>query len=58
MNIYKLTIEETIEQRILDLQESKRQLAAAALSGDKIKNSKLGLEDILALFRFNHDVDD
>jgi hypothetical protein len=26
-------------------------LARAALSGDKIKNMKLGMEDLLALFR-------
>jgi hypothetical protein len=33
------------------LQEKKRALAAAALSGDKIKNMRLGMEDLLALFR-------
>jgi hypothetical protein len=33
------------------LQETKRQLANAALSGDKIKNNKLGMDDIMALFR-------
>ena len=68
--IYKLTIEKTIEERILavsyieffsvyssfshpafQLQEKKSQLANAALSGDKFKNNKLGLDDILALFR-------
>ena len=54
VNIYKLTIDETVEQRILELQDAKRRLAAAALSGDKVKNSKLRLEDLLALFRFDH----
>lgn len=68
--IYKLTIEQTIEERILavsysncshfirylvhpafQLQDKKRQLANAALSGDKFKNNKLGLDDIMALFR-------
>ncbi|KAI0320422.1 SNF2 family N-terminal domain-containing protein [Amylostereum chailletii] len=51
VNIYKLTIEKTVEERILHLQEQKRQLANAALSGDKFKNSKLAMEDVLALFR-------
>ncbi len=51
VNIYKLTIENTVEQRILALQEGKRALTAAALSGDRLKNLKLGLEDLMALFR-------
>ncbi|KAL5520694.1 hypothetical protein ACEPAF_2696 [Sanghuangporus sanghuang] len=59
VNIYKLTIEETVEERILALQEKKRALAAAALGGDKIKNSRLGLEELLALFRSgDHEEDD
>ena len=33
------------------LQEKKRELARAALSGDKIKNMRLGMDDLLALFR-------
>ncbi|KAF8470373.1 SNF2 family N-terminal domain-containing protein [Gautieria morchelliformis] len=49
--IYKLTVEQTIEERILALQDKKRLLANAALSGDKFKNNKLGLDDIMALFR-------
>lgn len=51
VNIYKLTIEQTVEERILALQDKKRELAAAALSGDKISKSKLGLDDLMALFR-------
>lgn len=51
VNIYKLTIENTVEERILTLQNSKRALTTAALSGDRIKNLKLGLEDLMALFR-------
>lgn len=50
VNIYKLTVEKTVEERILALQEKKRELAAAALSGDKIKNSKLAMDDLMALF--------
>ncbi|KAG6888775.1 hypothetical protein C0995_006104 [Termitomyces sp. Mi166 len=51
VNIFKLKIDETVEDRILTLQEKKRELARAALSGDKIKNMRLGMEDLLALFR-------
>ena len=58
VNIYKLTIEGTVEERILALQESKRALATAALGGDKIKNLKLGLDDLMALFRPGREDDD
>ncbi|TFK29502.1 hypothetical protein FA15DRAFT_610100 [Coprinopsis marcescibilis] len=51
VNIYKLKIDGTVEDRILELQEKKRTLAQAALSGDKIKNMRLGMDDLLALFR-------
>lgn len=49
--IYKLMIEQTIEERILQLQDKKRKIATAALSGDKIQSNKLGLDDIMTLFR-------
>ncbi|KAG6919121.1 hypothetical protein DXG01_008928 [Tephrocybe rancida] len=49
VNIYKLKIDETVEDRILA--DKKRELARAALSGDKIKDMRLGMEDLLALFR-------
>lgn len=83
VNIYKLSIPNTVEERILDvrlfillarillifnnayclhqLQEKKRALAAAALSGDKMKNMKLGMDDLMALFKHggdDHDLDD
>ncbi|KAJ7685568.1 SNF2 family DNA-dependent ATPase [Mycena polygramma] len=51
VNIFKLKIDDTVEDRILLLQDKKRELARAALSGDKIKNMKLGMDDLLALFR-------
>lgn len=56
VNIYKLTIEETVEERILALQEKKRMLAAAALSGDKV--SRLGAEELLNLFKHGGRDDD
>ncbi|KAL0579929.1 hypothetical protein V5O48_002100 [Marasmius crinis-equi] len=55
VNIYKLKVDETVEDRILELQEKKRELARAALSGDKIKNMRLGMDDLLALFRPGRD---
>ncbi|OAX34772.1 hypothetical protein K503DRAFT_774190 [Rhizopogon vinicolor AM-OR11-026] len=58
VNIFKLTIPETVEERILELQEKKRELAKAALSGEKMKNMKLGMDDLLALFRPGAQQDD
>ncbi|KAG2749716.1 hypothetical protein P692DRAFT_20833145 [Suillus brevipes Sb2] len=60
VNIFKLTIPETVEERILELQEKKRALTKAALSGEKMKNMKLGMDDLLALFRpgTHHDDDE
>ncbi|KAF9467200.1 SNF2 family N-terminal domain-containing protein [Collybia nuda] len=51
VNIFKLKIDATVEDRILTLQDKKRELAKAALSGDKIKDMRLGMDDLLALFR-------
>ena len=60
VNIHKLSVPDTVEQRILDLQEKKRALAKAALSGDKLKTMKLGLDELMTLFQHNggqHDDD-
>ncbi|GMK57535.1 hypothetical protein CspeluHIS016_0403690 [Cutaneotrichosporon spelunceum] len=51
VNIYKLTISATIEDRILTLQTQKRELAEAALSGTGVKNMKLTMSDIMYLFK-------
>ncbi|KAJ8092278.1 hypothetical protein PM082_023881 [Marasmius tenuissimus] len=59
VNIYKLKVDKTVEDKILELQDKKRELARAALSGDKVKNLRLGMADLLALFRpSRYDVDD
>lgn len=50
VKVYRLTIADTVEERILDLQESKRKLANAAIEGGKAIG-KLSMKDILALFR-------
>ncbi|KAL9128882.1 MAG: hypothetical protein Q9217_002539 [Psora testacea] len=48
--VYKLTVNKTVEERILDLQEKKRELANAAIEG-KEKVGKLSMKDILNLFK-------
>ncbi|ODO05828.1 hypothetical protein I350_04889 [Cryptococcus amylolentus CBS 6273] len=55
VNIYKLTIEETVEDRILALQNNKRELSNAALSGQAGKGlMKLTMDDIMKLFKHSH----
>lgn len=56
MVVYKLTVAGSVEERILKLQEQKRELAKAAFGdGDgglgKAKAAKLSMKDILYLFR-------
>ncbi|BEJ17181.1 hypothetical protein CspHIS471_0605820 [Cutaneotrichosporon sp. HIS471] len=62
VNIYKLTIAATVEDRILALQSQKRELAQAALSGTGVKQLKLTMNDIMDLFktskRHNDDTND
>ena len=47
--VYKLVVEGSIEERILDLQERKARLAAGVLSDDAAGTVKFGPEDIEAL---------
>ncbi|KAI0863920.1 hypothetical protein F4860DRAFT_466340 [Xylaria cubensis] len=50
--VYKLTVKNTVEERILELQEKKRLLAVAAIeSGAKKESLKLGLQEMLELFK-------
>jgi SNF2 family DNA or RNA helicase len=48
--VYKFTVADTVEARILELQEKKRALAEAAIEG-KQAAGKLSMKDILKLFR-------
>ena len=48
--VYKLIVHDTVEARILELQEAKRKLASAAIEGAKGAN-KLSMKDIMKLFR-------
>lgn len=53
VNIFKLIVDRTVEDRILALQETKRQLAQAALSGNAAGNfAKLTMADMLSEFTF------
>ena len=58
--VYKMTIKDTVEARILELQERKRELANATIEG-KAAAGKLTLQDMLKLFRHDaegtHEVD-
>ncbi|KAF8635554.1 hypothetical protein AX15_000207 [Amanita polypyramis BW_CC] len=55
VNIYKLKIDNTVEDRILELQERKRALARAALSGTKLKDMNLGFDELLGLLKWDRD---
>ncbi len=50
VTVYRLTVANSVEERILALQEKKRELAKAALEGGKAV-AKLSMKDILNLFR-------
>jgi SNF2 family DNA or RNA helicase len=49
--VYRLTIRDSVEERILELQEKKRELAKAAIEGGGMKGGKLDMKDIMSLFR-------
>lgn len=48
--VYRLSIHNSVEERILELQEAKRKLAQAAIEGGKAIG-KLSMKDILNLFK-------
>lgn len=50
VTVYRLSIHNSVEERILELQEAKRKLAIAAIEGGKAIG-KLSMKDIMALFR-------
>ncbi|KAF2116168.1 SNF2 family N-terminal domain-containing protein [Lophiotrema nucula] len=56
VTVYRLSIHNSVEERILELQEAKRKLAAAAIDGGKAVG-KLSMKDILALFRHDAEFD-
>lgn len=52
VQVYRLTVADTVEERILALQEKKRELSKAAIDGAKA-GAKLSMQDILQLFKPN-----
>nr|POF17908.1 putative atp-dependent helicase c17a2.12 [Quercus suber] len=51
VKVFRLTIRNTVEERILALQERKRELAKAAIEGGSAGVGKLSMNDILSLFK-------
>jgi len=49
--VYRLTIANSVEERILELQAKKRELANAAIEGGGKAVGKLSMKDIMNLFR-------
>lgn len=56
VTVYRLSIHNSVEEKILELQEAKRKLASAALEGGKAIG-KLSMKDILALFKRDAEYD-
>ncbi|KAF2158909.1 hypothetical protein M409DRAFT_61255 [Zasmidium cellare ATCC 36951] len=55
VKVFRLTMRTSVEERIIELQEKKRELAKAAIEGGK-GAGKLSMQDILGLFK--HDAAD
>lgn len=52
VTVYKLTVADTVEERIIDLQDKKRLLAEQAIEGGaKKRAANLGLQEMIDLFR-------
>ncbi len=49
VSVFKLIVEGTIEERIVKMQQSKRDLADSVLSGEEVKSALLTREDLLGL---------
>jgi hypothetical protein len=56
VTVYRLSIQNSVEERILELQEAKRKLAQAAIEGGKAIG-KLSMKDILNLFKRDAEFD-
>ena len=49
MSVFKLICQDTIEERILQMQERKHDLAESVLGGEGVGSTSLSREDVLAL---------
>ncbi|EMC99614.1 hypothetical protein BAUCODRAFT_29990 [Baudoinia panamericana UAMH 10762] len=65
VKVYRLTITNSVEERILALQERKRELAKAAIEGTGTSVNNLNMQEILGLFKHDaavsgaeHDAED
>ncbi len=50
MFVYKLVAENTVEEKIIELQQSKRDLFDAVVSKDTLAGSGLTVDDIRSIF--------
>lgn len=57
VTVYRLSIHNSVEERILELQEAKRKLAKAAIEGGKAIG-KLSMKDIMQLFKRDAEFED
>lgn len=55
--VYKITIKNSVEERILELQEKKRELANATIEGQKLGAGKLSLQELMNLFKHDSEKD-
>ena len=53
MSVFKLIAKDTIEERIVKMQEAKQDLADTVLGGEAAQSSAISRDDILALL--DHD---
>ena len=59
VEVCRMTIQGTVEDRILALQEKKQQIADAVLDeGGRQSSSRLGLNDLMNLFNMNRELED
>lgn len=49
VTVYKMVVKDTIEEKIIKLQESKRDLADSIISGDNVGMSSLGKAELMEL---------
>jgi SNF2 family DNA or RNA helicase len=49
VNVYKLIVKGTIEEKIVEMQESKRQLADDILQADGVSSASISREELLEL---------
>ncbi|MDY2938131.1 MAG: helicase-related protein, partial [Fusicatenibacter sp.] len=51
VTVYKLIVQGTIEEKIIDLQNKKKELADNVLSGERIQSASFSREELLELLK-------